>query len=131
VDLIRRLYPGDQWVDWVALSGFSWGGPWAWQSVVDIFGRSYVAITRMTSKPMLIAETAAGEIGGDKAQWIRHTFSQGLERLPRVRAVVWFNGHSQWARWDVDSTPGALAAFREATQSPHYSGTSRQLIQLT
>ena len=134
--LIRRVYPGDRWVDWVGLSGFSWGGPWEWESARAIFRNSYREIVRMTDKPFLIAETAAGEVGGDKAKWIKQTFARDLPRMPRVRAVVWFNGREQfdklkqWVEWDVDSTPASLAAFRRAVASPRYAGTARDVIEI-
>ena len=130
-DLMKKLYPGDHWVDWVGLSGFSWGGPWGWQSEFDVFHNSYDTITSFTNKPFMLAETAAGEIGGDKAAWIRDTFTKDLRRLPHVHAVIWFNGRDQWARWDVDSTPKALAAFRRAVAAPRYRATPADVAAVT
>ena len=127
--LMRRLYPGDRWVDWVGLSGFSWGGPWEWESALDVFRNSYRSITRMTSKPFMIAETAAGEVGGDKPRWIQRTFAHDLRRMPLVRALVWFNGRQEWADWDVDSTRASLRAFRSAVASPRYAGTAADVIE--
>jgi beta-mannanase len=125
----RRLYPGDAWVDWVGLSGFSWGGPWDWEGARDIFQGSYRAITRMTKKPFMIAETGVSELGGDKSQWIRWTFAKDLPRMPRVRAVVWFNGRERWADFSVASTPRSLRAFRAAVASPRYSGTAQDILE--
>ena len=122
--LMRRLYPGDRHVDWVGLSGFSWGGPWEWESAYDVFHNSYRSITRMTRKPFMVAETAAGETGGDKAAWIKRTFGRDLRRMPRIRAVVWFNGRQQWANWNVNSSRESLRAFRAAVASPRYAGTA-------
>jgi beta-mannanase len=127
--LIKRLYPGDRWVDWVGLSGFSWGGPWPWESAFDVFHSTYRPITRMTKKPFLIAETSAGEIGGDKARWIERTFAKDLPRMPRVRAVVWFNRRHDWADFAVDSSRASVRAFRKAAADPRYSGTPEDVIQ--
>jgi glycosyl hydrolase family 26 len=129
--LLRRLYPGDRYVDWVGLDGFSWGGPWEWQSVKEIFERSYRAITAMTWKPVIISETAAGELGGDKRKWIDDAFARDLPKLPRVKAVVWFNGKDKWAKWDVDSTPGSLRAFRAAVSSPRYAADASYIAALS
>jgi hypothetical protein len=85
----------------------------------------------MTSKPVLIAETAAAEVGGDKADWIRRAFGHDLRRLPHVRAVVWFNGKDKWAHWDVDSTRRSLRAFRAALASPRYAGDADYVAGLT
>jgi endoglucanase len=116
-------------VDWVGLSGFSWGGPWEWQSATHVFRNSYRWITSMTKKPFMIAETGAGEVGGDKAEWIRDAFGKDLPRLRRVRAVVWFNGRQKWADWDVDSSRESLLAFQAAVASPRYSGTAEDVEQ--
>jgi hypothetical protein len=83
----------------------------------------------MTKKPFMIAETSAGEVGGDKARWIERTFAKDLPRMPRVRAVVWFNGRQQWANWDVDSSRDSLRAFRAAVAAPRYSGTAEDVKQ--
>ena len=126
---LLRFYPGDDWVDWVGLSGFSWGGPWDWQGPRDLFEGSYRAITRMTRKPLMIAETAAGELGGDKAEWIGWLFGEDLRRMPRIRAVVWFNGRENWANWDVDSSRRSLRTFRTHLASPRYSGNATDVEQ--
>jgi hypothetical protein len=126
--VLRRYYPGDRWVDWVGLSGFSWGGPWGWQSFSEIFERSYRAVTAMTHKPFMIAETAASEVGGDKRAWIESTFRRELPRMPRVRAVVWFNGHDKWADWNVASSSRALKAFRAVVADPRYGAGPGDLM---
>jgi hypothetical protein len=131
LERIRALYPGDRFVDWVGLSGFSWGGPWEWESAIEIFRRSYRTVTRLTRKPFMIAETAAGEDGGDKAAWIRSAFACELPAMPRVRAVVWFNGRKNWAHWDVDSSRAALRAFRSSVGAPRYSAGPDDLERLT
>jgi endoglucanase len=127
--LIRRLYPGDRWVDWVGFSGFSWGRPWEFLQPMDVYQRTYRTLTRLTDKPIVIAETGAGEVGGDKARWIRRAFARDLPRLRRVRAVVWFDERDQWADFRVDSTRTALRAFRSAVRSPRYAGTPADVKQ--
>jgi mannan endo-1,4-beta-mannosidase len=126
-----RYFPGNRWVDWVGVSGFSWGGPWRWESMTQILTRTYRAITRITGKPFIVAETATGEIGGDKATWIRRTFGHDLQRFPQVRAFVWFNGRQRWADWHVDSTPRALRAYRQAVSAPRYGMTAAQVARLS
>jgi endoglucanase len=83
----------------------------------------------MTRKPVMIAETATSDLGGDKAEWIRWLFEQDLRRMPRIRAVVWFNGRENWAKWDVDSSARSLRAFRKYVASSRYSGTATDVEQ--
>ncbi len=118
VDTGRRpfaqLYPGDEWVDWVGLDGYNWGtlDGSRWKSLGEVFGSSYDTLTRLTSKPLMIAETASTEVGGDKAAWIRDGFQYDLPaRLPAVRAVIWFDRDKE-TDWRVNSSTAATSAFR-------------------
>lgn len=122
-----RFFPGDRWIDWAGVSGFSWGGPWEWESASKIFDSSFEQLRTLTAKPLMIAEIAAGEKGGNKAAWIDRTFRRDLVRLRGLRAVVWFNGRDKWAHWDVDSSRRALRAFRAATAAPLY-GAGRKSV---
>ncbi|HWA54648.1 MAG TPA: metal-dependent hydrolase [Solirubrobacterales bacterium] len=116
-----NFYPGDKWVDWLALDGFNWGEPTAWQPFPKIFDTSYRALAHLARKPIMIAEIGSDESGGSKAAWLRRTLNHQLPRLKRVKAVVWFNA-TDGADFRVDSSPDALAAFREGIGSPLYSG---------
>ena len=119
------LYPGDAYVDWVGIDGYNWGTSetWSrWQTFTEVFGPTYDELTALTNKPMMIAETASAEAGGDKAAWIR----QGLlgdvpSRFPRVRAVIWFNEDKE-TDWRVNSSAASLGAYREAAASPASNG---------
>ena len=125
-----RFYPGGRWVDWVALDGFNWGAPIAWQSFSDIFDRSYRKLVSTTSKPIMIAEIGSDEAGGSKAHWLRRALGHQLPRLKRIRAVVWFDA-TDGADFRVDSSPPALAAFRRGI-GPALSGeTVGRLGRLT
>lgn len=132
-DMLRQLYPGDAYVDWVALDGFNWGTSyyWAdcscssfWQTFEDVFGSSYDELASITDKPMMIAETASAEEGGDKAAWIRETVEAMPERFPQVRALIWFNLDKE-TDWRVESSPASLRAFVEVARSPEMQATLR------
>lgn len=120
----EEFYPGDDYVDWVALDGFNWGNSqnWSsWQTLAEVFEPSYEEVTALApDKPFMIAETASAEEGGDKAAWIRDAFSKDLPTLlPRTKAVVWFNMNKE-ANWRVDSSPSSLEAYSEIAASPAY-----------
>jgi beta-mannanase len=124
-----RFYPGERWLDWVALDGFNWGAPIAWQSFADVFDRSYRRLASITSKPIMIAEIGSNEAGGSKARWLRRTLGRQLPRLKRVRAVVWFDATDR-ADFRVASSPSALAVFRREIAARHYSGDRRWLLRI-
>ncbi|HEX3240970.1 MAG TPA: glycosyl hydrolase [Solirubrobacterales bacterium] len=122
------FYPGDEFVDWVGIDGFCWGGDIGWPSFTAIFGSTYDRIVGITSKPIMIAETAAGEEGGNKAEWIASALEREAPAFPNIRALVWFNDEDPKGDLRVDSSPAALTAFRKAIASPTYGGTRRTLL---
>jgi hypothetical protein len=48
----------------------------------EIFGYSYDKLAAMAKKPMMIAETASAESGGDKAVWIRKSLLIQAKVIP-------------------------------------------------
>jgi beta-mannanase len=122
---MKRLYPGDRYVDWTCLDGYNWGDETShggrWRSFRQIFRPSYLALRRLAPrKPILIGETASTERGGSKAAWIRGMFAE-VSRMPQVRAVIWFDKSWDGMDWPLTSSPSAQAAF--AAGSGH--GVSR------
>lgn len=118
-----NLYPGSSYVDWVALDGYNWGsdphlGQPAWQSFGTIFGSSYDQLTAVApGKPMIIAETASTEHGGNKANWIINSFMTGVLDYPAIKSVVWFNQADGQSDFRVNSSQAALDAFKQVVDS--------------
>jgi endoglucanase len=114
------MFPGEAYLHWVALDGYNnvnWGG---WQSFGQIFSSSYTSITALSVKPVLIAETSSGEVGGSKAAWIRDALGTQLPaHFPRVRALLWFNENKE-IDWRIESSETARRAFAEAVASRRY-----------
>lgn len=119
------MYPGDAYVDDVGLDGYNWGTSqtWSmWTSFATIFGASYNELTAMTSKPVIIAETASSEIGGDKASWITEGFLSDVPaRFPRVKAIVWFDANKE-TDWRVNSSASSLTAYQQVATSAPFQG---------
>jgi beta-mannanase len=123
---LREVYPGDAYVDWTAMDGYNWGniGPHTWETFAQVFGQTYNDILSITSKPLMIAETASTEQDGNKAQWITDGFSnQLMHTFPLIRAVVWFNEDKE-TDWRIESSPSAQSAFAAAIQSNYYASNS-------
>jgi len=119
-------YPGDAYVDFVAIDGYNWGGraDWGWQTFDTIFKEPYCAVTRASERPLLIAELGSTEEGGDKPAWIRETmagFRSG--KYPDVKGFVWFNDDKFEVEingamdWPVDSSEASRAAFTESVRT--------------
>ena len=118
------VYPGDDYVDWIGVTVLNWGTSQEWSEwaeldeLLDLFyttTREYAG-----AKPLMIAEMASSEKGGDKGVWIRRTLLGSIPyKYPRIRAVVWFNSEKE-TDWRVDSSAGSLAAYRAVARSPIY-----------
>ena len=112
----REYWPGARYVDWIGLSGFNFGRSrsfGSWVSFNTLF-RARIAQLRRYHRPIAITEIASVEVGGDKAAWIRQTFSQ-LRRSPLVRALIWYDHRDAGLQdWRIRSSRAAQAAFRHA-----------------
>ena len=123
---LGELYPGDASVDWVGMDGYNWGtvGGHVWQTYSSIFQPTYTEILEMTSKPVMIAEMASAEQGGNKASWITDAFTTQLpENFPSIRAVIWFNENKE-TDWRIESSQAAQNAFATSIQSTIYASNN-------
>lgn len=125
------LYPGDDVVDWIAFDlyataglggqrgGFrelvdprrpqaGWRGPYDW------------ATAHHPGKPLMLAEWGVGERPG-RPRWKARFFATvpgALERLPRVRALVYFSDYDAPKAGDTrpGTTPSSATAFRSMVE---------------
>lgn len=126
----RRFYPGDRYVDWAGVDGYNWGGRFAWKSFRALFDDSYRRLLRLTSRPLIIGEVGCGEVGGNKARWLRLMLRRDLPRMTHFRAVVWFDQADEKGDLRVDTSSSALASFRRWTDRPLYSSSRERLLQM-
>jgi hypothetical protein len=125
---LGSLYPGDEWVDWIGMDGFLFGGTVGWPSFTAIFGNTYERLAELSDRPMMIAETAANDEGGDKTAWIASALQREAPRFSRIRALVWFDDVKPNGDFRVDSSADSLAAFRAAVDSPIFAATRHTLL---
>jgi Glycosyl hydrolase family 26 len=124
----QRFFPGDEWVDWVGLDGFNWGEDGQWPSFTEVFGNSYDSLARLSSRPVIVAETGVSEDGGDKAAWLSSALRREIPRFERLRAVVWFSEPFEGVDVRVDSSPASLQAYRSGIATPPYQSTRSDLL---
>lgn len=128
---IAKLYPGDDYVDWVALDGYNWGETrsWSnWQSFKDVFYKSYTKLNAIApQKPIMIAEVNTVDIGGDRGEWYKKMLTEEIPRdFPEIDAVVFFNEDKtkqEGINWLIDNTPGSLKLFKESISYPIYKSS--------
>ena len=117
-----KYYPGDAYVDWVGFDGYNWGtAATTWASSWTSFEDTFLPIYRdfASRKPIMIAETASAEAGGDKGRWMADAQAMIKARWPDVVAVTWFDDNKE-TDWRVDSSSSALAAYRRWVHDPYF-----------
>lgn len=118
---LTGLYPGDDYVDWVGVVGYFGhfaAAPSSQPGFEGIFGPTLEQLAAITDKPVLITETGSGPYGALKADWITDAVD-AFANDPRVEGFVWFNVDKEYD-WRINSSPEALAAFREAISDPAF-----------
>ena len=121
--MLEEAYPGDNYVDWVALDGYN-NKLDDWRSLQDIFLPNYQLITSFSTRPMILFEVGGLENPLDstaRANWITQGFLAEIpNRFPAIKAVVWFNSTDGAGRDFSLGTQGALNAWKQVVSSPLY-----------
>lgn len=143
---LHNYYPGDQYVDWIGLSGYNWmaEGP-GFQSFSDLYAGVLADLQCRYARPIILAEIGSAPYGGtqynppNKEGWIADALGR-LQTYPLVRAVSWFNdfayhstAHADFRIWTNtkvgvgyeslpgDVPPSVTAAYHQAIASPAFT----------
>lgn len=124
-----KLFPGDNYIDWVAIDGYNWGNTqdWGgWTSFEGVFRNSYNELTALTAKPVMLSEVNSSptEAGGDKAEWIRDMLDVQLPKhFTQVEAVIFFNENKEEGEgvdWRLESSQEVTAVVNHSLKSDLY-----------
>ena len=112
---MENYFPGNEWVDVLALDGFNWGTTRpdiGWRSAEEVFRDGYDRIVAISDRqPVWFAEIGSTDEGGDKAGWIQDLLVNAWSWFPRLTAIIWFDEDKE-ADWRVASSYAAVNAFR-------------------
>lgn len=133
-----RSYPGDGYVDWVAIDGYNWGlGPsWDpggnyWTSFDAMFSSAYAKARAIApNRPVAIAEVGSSEDGGNKAQWI-NTMNTDLQsgRYPDLKLITWFDQDKE-ELWSGTSSTATRTAFTSWVNQTYMKGKGADLAKV-
>ncbi|KQR54440.1 hypothetical protein ASF88_06530 [Leifsonia sp. Leaf336] len=126
---LAGYYPGDDYVDWVGLSGYL-RPPWRAGNDFTFgytFDRSLAQLRTLTTKPILLAEVGASETDGHKPTWVKSFFDGFAD--PKNADIIgfsWFSlaitsyvgGERSTNDWRIDSRADSLAAFATGIVRP-------------
>ncbi|GIT78860.1 hypothetical protein LLS1_05290 [Leifsonia sp. LS1] len=119
---LEGLYPGDDYVDWVGLSGYL-RPPYKSDNDFSFdytFTPSLNKLRAITGKPIILAEIGASETDGHKPAWVTSFFQAlGKPENDDIIGFSWFNlaitsyveGVRATNDWRIDSRADTLSAF--------------------
>lgn len=139
----KWYYPGDGFIDWLSVSDYGeqvpTGKPARWNPFVEKLGdpgdptSSYRAVRRLApDKPFAVMEFGVTEdpAAGDKAQWITDAYGSMIGPGARYDVSLvnywsekWTNGSGSRSDLRVQSSPGALDAYRAAIAGSFFATT--------
>lgn len=130
-ETFANYYPGNDYVDWLALSLFGEnilpdGGLASFEQILSTFHAPdypgiYSDITSLGPKPLSLMYVGVHEdTPGAMARWISGMFGTlESDRYPRVGMMSWFN--SDDFRTKLDTNPEATQAFRAGAADPRFA----------
>lgn len=128
-------YPGDEYVDWVAMSGFNWGtsSPYSsWRSFEHWYKKP-LGYLKTTGKPIIISEFASVEQGGDKAKWIRDAYGKIRTEYPFVKGVVYYDskevGPENTQDWRIQTSSESAKAYRQSIADDFFIAAPAPILE--
>jgi Glycosyl hydrolase family 26 len=120
---VTAYWPGARYVDWVGIDGY-FRHPR--NTFASQFNPDLAAVSRLTARPVLIAETAVGPGTRKRPADITALFRHAAAH--HVIAVVWFDKRQSpppiYQNWHLRPGSAAMAAFKQAARAYLTSDTA-------
>jgi mannan endo-1,4-beta-mannosidase len=117
---IATYYPGDEYVDWVGMSGYLRQlTPGVTPSFSATFDLTLGQLRALTTKPILLAEIGAGTDETNKSAWIRSLFS-GMAASPDIIGFLYFNDQKVGGDWRLQTSQAVVNAFADGVDHPRW-----------
>jgi hypothetical protein len=135
---IMDAYPGDAYVDYVALDIYNGAGKEnsVWRSFRKEGIENYYTLTQqLPHKPLLVCEAASRERRGDESQtaqskqeWIRDMSEALSTDMSQVKLLTWFNEKESFK---VNSSPASQKAFLNyVMKNPYFQSGTKAITTL-
>lgn len=132
---VKRMFPGEDWVDVLGIDGYNWGNLPSWRSFADVFTAQYRRLTRLDpDMPVWLCEWGSREpsvndgmpIDRDRSKgtWLRQAF--GSTSFGRIEALVTFDADKE-RDWRLESSADALSGARSWLRSRTDDSSSASL----
>ena len=118
---IVDYWPGEQYTDWVGISGYWRGLAGAPEpTFAAIFNQTLGEIRAITTKPILLAEVGAGTtVDADRVQWLTTLF-EGLDQNRDIIGFVYFNDLKSGGDWRIQFSQTLVDEFADGVASERW-----------
>jgi mannan endo-1,4-beta-mannosidase len=116
---IAPLYPGDDAVDWIGLSGYYGINDATYVAFGEVFNPTLAVLRGFTRKPIVLTEVAATDEAGRKADWVADMF-RALPARPDIIGVIWFEAIKE-QDWRVSISLATARVFATGAADPRYA----------
>lgn len=138
----ETLYPGDDYIDWIAADIYNYAFNGNWQSLGEVAANFY-AFGSQRPKPLAFGEWGSREEffnptndGTRKGQWYDDAAEWLKTEGTRIKAIMYFNRYPEdefggpdpygesGPDWRIDTSSKSLEAYRLLAQDPYFIGSS-------
>jgi beta-mannanase len=121
---ISQVYPGDNYVDWLALDGYNRTTN-SWQDFSTLAATTVSQLTNIApGKPIMMAEsgcTQTNYVPETKAQWFLAALTNYVPSVPRIKAWLYFNStNSNSEDWRITNPASAVAGYQQGIGLSYY-----------
>jgi hypothetical protein len=125
---LARVYPGDEYVDWIGVSGY-YREPTVAPSFENTFGLTLAEIERVApDKLIMLTEVGAGTTEENRVAWIQSFFASMLEHQDIV-GFNWFNDFKSGGDWQIQFSQATTQAFAAGVADSRYGEVARRASQ--
>lgn len=110
---LEKYYPGDDFVDWIGITGLNYGLASAdqeWKSFSELYEPFREKILSY-NKPVMISEFGSTCYGGNQDKWIRKALSDISEHFKEIKSLTFFysNRDKNWVNsWRPKNSDGFI-----------------------
>jgi glycosyl hydrolase family 26 len=113
---LSAWWPGNKYVDWVGMDGyFRVTG----ETFTDLFSEQLTFVRQLTSKPVLITETAVDGRDTDYASQVQQIFQGVTDPANGMIGFIWFDVNAL-AHWNIDHVKAMDKSVSQSISHFHY-----------
>lgn len=116
VQYAEVYYPGDDFVDWIGITGLNYGTAAKdrkWRTISDIYEPFRKKLLKH-HKPVMFSEFGSTAYGGDQSHWHQEALKTIEKKYPEVKSITFFYSHKD-KNWATPWRPSRKTQFIDWT----------------